>query len=216
MKNKIIAFFISLIITIVSFLFIIYIEQKIFNPNGTEMVYVVNKDELDKNYVINEENFDDLFRSEERRSDQIVKNYVKNKEDVYDYMLTSEMYKNEILSIDRIVSVDDELNDMVEKREFSVKSSDVASVVGGILREGDKVDVIVTFKEGSNLVTERRADNLYISKVYDSSGNEINREDKNKQALGITFTVPSSKVRELKDAFTQDSWKLVKVVDDSY
>lgn len=216
MKNKIIAFFISLIITIVSFLFIIYIEQKIFNPNGTEMVYVVNKDELDKNYVINEENFDDLFRSEERRSDQIVKNYVKNKEDVYDYMLTSEMYKNEILSIDRIVSVDDELNDMVEKREFSVKSSDVASVVGGILREGDKVDVIVTFKDGSNLVTERRADNLYISKVYDSSGNEINREDKNKQALGITFTVPSSKVRELKDAFTQDSWKLVKVVDDSY
>lgn len=216
MKNKIIAFFISLIITIVSFLFIIYIEQKIFNPNGTEMVYVVNKDELDKNYVINEENFDDLFRSEERRSDQIVKNYVKNKEDVYDYMLTSEMYKNEILSIDRIVSVDDELNDMVEKREFSVKSSDVASVVGGILREGDKVDVIVTFKEGNNLVTERRADNLYISKVYDSSGNEINRDDKNKQALGITFTVPSSKVRELKDAFTQDSWKLVKVVDDSY
>ncbi|MBS5886733.1 hypothetical protein [Clostridium sp.] len=216
MKNKIIAFFISLIITIVSFLFIIYIEQKIFNPNGTEMVYVVNKDELDKNYVINEENFDDLFRSEERRSDQIVKNYVKNKEDVYDYMLTSEMYKNEILSIDRIVSVDDELNDMVEKREFSVKSSDVASVVGGILREGDKVDVIVTFKEGSNLVTERKADNLYISKVYDSSGNEINREDKNKQALGITFTVPSSEVRELKDAFTQDSWKLVKVVDDSY
>ncbi|GAA0110445.1 MULTISPECIES: hypothetical protein [Clostridium] len=216
MKNKIIAFFISLIITIVSFLFIIYIEQKIFNPNGTEMVYVVNKDELDKNYVINEENFDDLFRSEERRSDQIVKNYVKNKEDVYDYMLTSEMYKNEILSIDRIVSVDDELNDMVEKREFSVKSSDVASVVGGILREGDKVDVIVTFKEGNNLVTERRADNLYISKVYDSSGNEINRDDKNKQALGITFTVPSSEVRELKDAFTQDSWKLVKVVDDSY
>ena len=203
MKNKIIAFFISLIITIVSFLFIIYIEQKIFNPNGTEMVYVVNKDELDKNYVINEENFDDLFRSEERRSDQIVKNYVKNKEDVYDYML-------------RIVSVDDELNDMVEKREFSVKSSDVASVVGGILREGDKVDVIVTFKEGNNLVTERRADNLYISKVYDSSGNEINRDDKNKQALGITFTVPSSEVRELKDAFTQDSWKLVKVVDDSY
>lgn len=216
MKNKIIAFFISLIITIVSFLFIIYIEQKIFNPNGTEMVYVVNKDELDKNYVINEENFDDLFRSEERRSDQIVKNYVKNKEDVYDYMLTSEMYKNEILSIDRIVSVDDELNDMVEKREFSVKSSDVASVVGGILREGDKVDVIVTFKEGNNLVTERRADNLYISKVYDSSGNEINRDDKNKQALGITFTVPSSEVRELKDAFTQDSWKLVKVIDDSY
>jgi uncharacterized membrane protein len=216
LKNKIIAFFISLIITIVSFLFIIYIEQKIFNPNGTEMVYVVNKDELDKNYVINEENFDDLFRSEERRSDQIVKNYVKNKEDVYDYMLTSEMYKNEILSIDRIVSVDDELNDMVEKREFSVKSSDVASVVGGILREGDKVDVIVTFKEGNNLVTERRADNLYISKVYDSSGNEINRDDKNKQALGITFTVPSSEVRELKDAFTQDSWKLVKVVDDSY
>ena len=216
MKNKIIAFFISLIITIVSFLFIIYIEQKIFNPNGTEMVYVVNKDELDKNYVINEENFDDLFRSEERRSDQIVKNYVKNKEDVYDYMLTSEMYKNEILSIDRIVSVDDELNDMVEKREFSVKSSDVASVVGGILREGDKVDVIVTFKEGNNLVTERRAHNLYISKVYDSSGNEINRDDKNKQALGITFTVPSSEVRELKDAFTQDSWKLVKVVDDSY
>ncbi|WP_291647949.1 hypothetical protein [Clostridium sp.] len=216
MKNKIIAFFISLIITIVSFLFIIYIEQKIFNPNGTEMVYVVNKDELDKNYVINEENFDDLFRSEERRSDQIVKNYVKNKEDVYDYMLTSEMYKNEILSIDRIVSVDDELNDMVEKREFSVKSSDVASVVGGILREGDKVDLIVTFNEGGNLVTERRADNLYISKVYDSSGNEINREDKNKQALGITFTVPSSEVRELKDAFTQDSWKLVKVVDDSY
>lgn len=213
MKNKITAFFISLIITIVSFLFIIYIEQKIFNPNGTEMVYVVNKDELDKNYVIDEENFDDLFRREERRSDQIVRNYVKNKEDVYEYMLTSVMYKNEVLSVDRVKSIDDELNDIVDKREFSVKSSDVASVVGGILREGDKVDLIVTFKEGGNLVTQRRADNLYISKVYDSSGNEINRDDKNKQALGITFTVSSSKVRDLKDAFNQDSWKLVKVIE---
>jgi hypothetical protein len=213
LKNKITAFFISLIITIVSFLFIIYIEQKIFNPNGTEMVYVVNKDELDKNYVIDEENFDDLFRREERRSDQIVRNYVKNKEDVYEYMLTSVMYKNEVLSVDRVKSIDDELNDIVDKREFSVKSSDVASVVGGILREGDKVDLIVTFKEGGNLVTQRRADNLYISKVYDSSGNEINRDDKNKQALGITFTVSSSKVRDLKDAFNQDSWKLVKVIE---
>lgn len=216
MKNKIIAFFISLIITVVSFLFIIYIEQKIFNPNGTEMVYVVNKDELDKNYVINEENFDKLFRKEERRSDQIVKHYVKNKEDVYDYILTSEMYKNEILSIDRVKSVDEELNEIIDKREFSVKSSDVASVVGGILREGDKVDLVVTSKEGSKSVTEKKAENLYVSKVYDSSGNEISREDKNKQALGVTFTVSSFKVRELKDAFNQDSWKLVKVVEGSY
>lgn len=214
MKNKISAFIISLLITVVSFLFILYIEQKIFNPNGTDMVYVVKADKLEKNHVINEENFDQLFVNQERRSDQIVENYIKDKEDLYGAILTSTMYKNEIISTDKIGYIEDDLNELTEKREVSIKATDISSVVGGILREGDRVDLIVTSKSGGNIETEKRLENLYISKVYDSSGNEIKREEKSKHAFGITFTVSGETAKEVENAINLDSWKLVKVIND--
>ncbi|MBB6716644.1 hypothetical protein [Clostridium gasigenes] len=215
MKNKITAFIISLIITVVSFLFIVYIEQKIFNPSGTGMVYVVKLDTLVKNYVINEENFDELFTQEERRNEQIVEKYIEKKEDAYGAILNMDMYKNEILSMNKIAYVDDELNEMFDKRELSIKASDVASVVGGVLREGDKVDLIVTVKQGDKINTERKLEDLYISSVYDANGKKISRKEKEMQALGITFTASSSKVKAIQNAISLGSWKLVKVVDDS-
>ena len=211
MKNKIFAFVMSLIITVISFLFILYIEEKIYNPNGTNPVYVVDVEKLDKNYIITEENFDNLFVLEERRSEQIPKLYVNNKEEIYNYYLKCDMYKNEILSLDKLISVDDELSKIMDPREITVNASSTDDVLGGKLRAGDRVDVLVTYKKANNIVTETRLEDIYISKTASSDGVEISRSNKDKTAQSITFLLIKSDAEELETCLALGTWKLAKV-----
>ncbi|WP_143315243.1 RcpC/CpaB family pilus assembly protein [Clostridium sp. HBUAS56017] len=214
MKNKITAFVISLVITVVSFLFILYIEQKIFNPEGTTSVYVVNKDKLDKGYVITEDNFDQLFKLEKRRSDQVTPYYIKNKEDLYNFYIKQDMYKNEIIAADKVESLDNDLKNIDEKREITVTAPSSAAAVGGKLREGDKVDLIATNKKSNSTITETKIKNLYISKVYGSDGNLISKDDKTKLALTITFTLSRKDAEEVQNSVSLGSWSLIKVLEE--
>ena len=214
MKNKITAFIISLIITVISFLFILYIEEKIYNPNGTTSVYVVNKEKLDKNYIITEENFDNLFVRQERRSEQVTKYYVENKEDVYNYYLKYDLYENEILSLDKVESVDNELSKILDPREITVNASSTADVLGGKLRSGDRVDVLVTYKKANNIITETRVSNAYILKAATSDGVEISRSNKDKVAQSITFLLSKDEAEELETCLSLGSWKLARVSEE--
>ena len=208
-------FVISLIITVTSFMFILYIEKKVFNPNGTTKVYVVKEDKIDKGYVIDEKNFDDLFKEEERRTEQVVPNSIESKEEAYNSYLKQDMYKNEILSLDKKESVEEGLSNIEDKREISIKASDIAQVVGGQLREGDFVDVITTYSLSNKVVTETKASNAYIYKTYSSDGSEIKRSSKDKPATTINLVLSATDASTVENAMNLGKIKLVKVIDKS-
>ncbi|MBE6049529.1 MAG: hypothetical protein E7214_02425 [Clostridium sp.] len=214
MKNKIIAFFISLVVTVISFLLIVFIEDKIFNPEGTTKVYVVKQEKLEKGFVITEKNFDELFKEEERRTDQIPKVYIENKEDVYEYILKQDIYENEVVTADKFENKDDNFKELSEKREVTVNASALENVVGGVLRAGDKVDILVTKNSSSKqLVTEVALSEVYISKIQSSDGSTIDRLDKNKSGVLLTFTVDILQAQELETAKAEGKLTFIKIVD---
>lgn len=215
MQNKIIVFVISLIITVTSFAFVLYIERKIYNPNGSSEVYVLKIDKIDKGYVIDKGNFNKLFKLQERKNEEIVPHALKNKEDILDTTANENIYKNEIISSDKLSKVDDQLDNIDDKREMSIKGSDISDVAGGELREGDKVDIIVTHSTSNKVVTETKINNAYISKVYSGDGTLITRDDKDKPAMTIDLILSAKDADVLENAINVGKIKVVKVLDDS-
>lgn len=215
MQNKIMVFIMSLLITVTSFMFVLYIERKIYNPNGSMEVYVVKVNKIEKGYVINKNNFDSLFKLEERRNEQIVPSAITNKENLINTIVNQEMYKSEVISSNMLGKVDDELGKIENKREISINGSDVAEVVGGELREGDKVDIMTTYAYSSKIVTETKIKSAYITKTYTSDGTLITRNSTNKAATIINLIVSAKDAGELENAISLGKIKLVKVLDDT-
>ncbi|MBE6047150.1 MAG: hypothetical protein E7213_01875 [Clostridium sp.] len=209
MKSKIIAFFISLVVTVVSFLLILFIENKIYNPEGTTSVYVVKEEKIEKGCIIDEKNFDELFDVQKRRSDQIPKVYLENKEDIYNHRLNQDIYENQVVTCDKFDDLDDELSEISEKRLTTFKAGNISNVVGGMLRAGDKVDIILTSKNQSITILE----DAFISEVRTSDGVKIDKLDKTKSAQIITFTMDISDVEKLEAAEAQGTINLAKVED---
>lgn len=215
MQNKIMVFIISLIITVTSFTFILYIERKIYNPNGSSEVYVAKINKIEKGYVINKKNFDNLFKLEERRNEQIVPNPIKSKEDLMDTVINENIYKNEVVSSSMLSKVDDELDEIDDKREISIKGSDISDVVGGELREGDKIDIMMTYTSSNKVITETKIKSAYISKTYSSDGSIITRDSQDKPATTINVIVSANDADVLENAINVGKIKVDKVLDDT-
>ena len=209
------AFVISLIITVTSFTFVLYIERKIYNPNGSSEVYVAKVNKIEKGYVINKNNFNRLFKLEERRNEQIVPKAIENKADLMDTVISQDIYKNEIISSNKLSKVDDELDQIEDKREISIKGSDISDVVGGELREGDKVDIMMTYSSSNKVITETKIKNDYISKTYSGDGSIITRDTQDKPATTINIIVSANDGDVLENAINIGKIKLAKVLDDT-
>jgi hypothetical protein len=196
-------------------MFVLYIERKIYNPNGSSKVYVVKVDKIEKGYVIDKSNFNKLFKLEERKNEQIVPNSISNEDAVLDTVVNENIYKNEIISSDKFSKVDTELSSITEKREISIKGSDITDVVGGQLREGDRIDIVTTHSSSNTMITETILNNAYISKVYGSDGTLITRENKVKAAMTINLILSASDANMLENAINIGKIKIVKVLDDT-
>lgn len=215
MKNKIMVFVISLIITLTAFMFILYIEKKLLNPNGTTKVYVVKAEKVDKGQVIDDKNFENLFTEDERRNEQLVPGYIENKEDLLNTTVMENLYKNEVATAKKLERTDDILKDIENKREITIKCSDFADAAGGTLREGDRVDIFNTSTSNSKVRTEPLLQNVYVYKALSSDGSEIDRKDKNKMATAMKFMVSPRDAAIIQNASVTGKLKLIKVVEES-
>ena len=82
---------------------------------------------------------------------------------------------NDGLTILRVVNKDDILANSDYVVEIGINSGDISEVVGGILREGDLVNIssVDPVTKDSSLLL----DNVYIDKAFSSDGTRIARTD---------------------------------------
>jgi Flp pilus assembly protein CpaB len=196
-------------------MFILYIEKKLLNPNGTTKVYVVKANEIEKGQIIDETNVKNLFVVQERRNEQIIPGAVKDETDLIGKIVTQPMYKNEITSEKKLDDKDSVLSKIENKREITIKLSDFEDAAGGSLREGDKVDILETYTSSSKVRTEPLLKNLYVYKALSSDGVAIDRRDKTKLATTIKFLVSVKDAALIENSSQAGKFTLIKVVDDT-
>ena len=168
---------ISLFIAVALFFGLIILQQNLLAPNGTSKVYVANKT-IEKGTVLDSQNLNTLFTKTELNNEAIIEGAIHTEDELLELegkILSRDMLKGEGLSSLRVVNKDDILANSDYVVEIGINSGDISEVVGGILREGDLVNIssVDPVTKDSSLLL----DNVYIDKAFSSDGTRIARTD---------------------------------------
>lgn len=217
MGKKVSLFALSLILTIVVFILLINFQKKIVSPYGNIKVYysIVN---IDKNTVFNKDNFGKYFVLKNVSKNLLVDGYITDKNELLDTYTKVDIYKGEQLSLHDVDKNAKRLAEIPNKVETSIKFSDIGEVVGGTLKEGDLIDIILTDSSTNKntVVTQTQLKNILISKTFSADGTLINRANNDKKsALTLNLILSAENAHKLENAVARGKIKVIKKIDDS-
>lgn len=166
---------ISLIIAIILFVALLFIESKVIAPNGTTNVVIATSD-IDKGVVITSENVNTYFKEKENVDGELeVSNSIKSLDELIDTKVNSNINKGEVVSQNDVLDKESILADIQDPIEVSLKVEDISQMVGGTVREGDMIDISVV--DEISLENKAVLSNVYVNKAFGADGVEISRDN---------------------------------------
>lgn len=137
---------------------------------------------LKEGTVINEETVEKYFSVEQRQKNTVSSNALMDMEKLIGKRTSIELCANDVITTAQFSDINEKLHEISDPVETSINATDLSQLVGGILREGDTIDISVIGDEGQ-LVYELR--DVYVTKAFDSSGQIID-ENLNEAGDGTT------------------------------
>ena len=137
---------------------------------------------LKEGTVINEETVKKYFSVEQRQKNTVSSNALMDMEKLIGKRTSIELYANDVITTAQFSDINEKLHEISDPVETSINATDLSQLVGGILRDGDTIDISVIGDEGQ-LVYELR--DVYVTKAFDSSGQIID-ENLNEAGDGTT------------------------------
>lgn len=167
-------FLISLVLAVAITVALISYEDYKLSKYDTVSVVCVNKDvdTVANGTVITEENVSHYFTVSDVQMDRNVKNSLSKLDSLIGMKTNVEMYAGSIVTSAEFSNVNEKLSAIVEPVETSINASDLSQLVGGILREGDTIDISIVGDDG-DIVYELK--DVYVTKAFNSSGVQINK-----------------------------------------
>lgn len=219
MNRKITIMLISFICAVFVFVAIIVIQNKILNPNGKEEAYFAKK-YISQNTIITKNNISNYFTKKLVSKDNLIDSPAIEEYQIIQKYVKNDILKGEEISTKKLDDVSKRLKPIQNLREYSLKFDDINQVVGGILREGDVVDLILTQNASENsehkTLTETELKNVVISKAFTADGKRISRENSdNYTATVLNLYISAEDAHKLDNAISQGKVKAIKVLDNS-
>jgi len=205
--------FLSLLMAVIIFVVVIALQNKIANPSGKAEVYY-SQQYIDKNTVVNKDNFDKYFVKKEISKDNLVEDAITNKDELIDVYAVENILKGEQVSRKRIDKNSNRTMDIPNKVEYSIKFSDISEVAGGTLREGDVIDLILTENQDNKVITQTELKNVIISKAIAADGSIISRDSKI-AASALNLYLSAVDAHKLDNAVERGKIKALKKLDNS-
>lgn len=198
---------ISLLVAIIVFFGLLVIESNILTPNGTSKVLIAT-DEIQKGVEINSNNIDTYFKVKNVDGELAVTNYISDKEDLLNLISNETINKGQVISANNFVDKDDFLSKIENPVEVSFKVTDISQTVGGILRQGDIIDISVinsTTNEVEKVLSE-----VYVAKAMSSDGQELTREQE-LSAMVINIIISSQDEEKLNSKLNLGTIRVSKI-----
>lgn len=209
-------FIISVGITAVIFVVLLIVNNKILNPAGKTEVYQA-KMNVAQNTIINSKNISYFFEKKEVSKDAVISSPATTASDIENKYLKENILKGEQVSKSILDNQSKRTKNIKDLVEASIKADDISQVVGGTLREGDMVDIILTQSSGQSenhkTISDMKLRNVFISKVFSSDAKEITRQDGNSAATTLNLYMSAQDSVKLDNMTAQGKVKVVKAVD---
>ncbi|MBS6502460.1 SAF domain-containing protein [Clostridium tertium] len=208
MKGNKKSIFISFILALGAFIGLLFVEESVLKPNGTVNGFVAKVD-IDKGMLITESNISNYFTEKNNIDGSLeVTGAVKTKEELINKITNQNINKGEVVSINSFVAKDDILAKIENPVETSFNVSDISQVVGGILREGDLIDISIV--DNNSKESTKILKNVYVDKAISSDGKEIDRTS-DLSALTINIILSESEEKILNDSINKGTIRVSKI-----
>lgn len=189
--------FIALILTIIAWIGLIYLESAIVSPEGKKTV-ITTINTVEKGKKITKENFDKYFKEKIVNGDMVVEKAATNKEELIGLRAKEELVKGVCVSTLNFTEKYAEIEKIKNPIELSFSVNEISQSVGGILRKGDLINISVN--NSYDKTNEVVLNNVLVSKVFKNDGSEIEDWDTTSSATTINITIDKedeSKFNEL-------------------
>ncbi len=213
-------FLISLILACTVTMGLIKYEEYTLSKFETENVLCVSPavNMLEQGTVITKDNVGTYFSVQKVPKTMVTKNFLTSTDAIVGKKTSIELYENEIVTAAQFSDVNEKISKIVNPVETSINAADLSQLVGGILREGDTIDISVIGEE-NNLVYELR--DVYVAKAFNSSGELIRKNSgtagetaqANENAMLINIIISKSDEEDLNRQMKNGQIRVSKTND---
>lgn len=214
MNKKIGIILLSLVAAVVIFLAIIGLQNKMIYPDGAELVYCA-KQPISKNTEITKDNINVYFERKKVSRNILVDSVINNGKGIINKYVTDDILKGEQISAKKLDEVSNRTKDIKNLVEYAIKFSDISEVVGGTLRTGDVIDLILTETGQGEVTTQTELKNVVIDKAITADGSIIDRTNGSKSATVLTLDLSAEDAHKLDNAVASGKVKALKKKDNS-
>lgn len=181
----------SVIVSIIVWLVFLYIANSILNESKHVQVYRARVD-IEDGTKLTTANLSDMVEQYSISEDLLPDGYITDEAELVD-VFTNRSYKaREVITRDG-VSTEESMTKHIENPiEISVAVSSIDAAVGGILREGDYINIYSINGKVQSASATLMVSNAYITKALDANGVELSRTDKESTATVINLIIPMS------------------------
>ena len=192
------------------------LAQRIISDTGERVYCYIAKDTVTQGVYITDKNFLEYFTIDNRYLNEVPTNYIREPSDVYDSYTTREYVKNDVASIEGFKTTKSLMSDIAEPLEVSVSASGLPQAVGGILRAGDKINILSVESVNYNGQIVETVTYIcrgaYISKAFNSGGVEVDRNSAD-AALIMNIVIPAEAEEEFTKAVMKGTIRMSKILN---
>lgn len=218
---------ISLVLTIVLFIGMLYLRDRLSNDITYDSVVTVKKT-CPEGEVITSKNADTYFTIAKIPSENnIAGTYTKIK-DLVNNKSKVNLEVGEIVANKDFTNVNEYTDDITNPVLTSIEASGISNAAGGSLRQGDIINISIITNENSsdtagstvgNITTSETAitfKDVYVANAKDSSGADIAATDTTTAATVFSLILDQDDSAQLNDALNKGSLiRIEKVLSDS-
>lgn len=194
----------SFIVTLILYAFMLFIERTILKSEEHTTVYVAQTD-INENTMLTAENIPVYFAAMQRRSDWLPADSVTDMTQLLNMLTSRKIAQNEVITSDILLSRDTRTDGIVLPVEVSINANNLSQVVGGILREGDRINIwSVTELNDCGISTvkaEKICDYAYVTRVFTAAGVQVKKGlQEESAAMVVNIIIPGEKEEDFNIA----------------
>lgn len=205
----------SALLAIIVFIALQVIQSNILNREEKIKVYVVST-AMTEGTKITEENFKTYLVAQERVTKTLPENYItEDKRDILvDTFVSRDFIKNDVITSDMISDRQSYIADINNPIETTLSVSSISDAVGGIIREGDLINIhsIVTDRKEGTTSTPIMI-RAYVTKAFDSSGGIISTEDNTTPTAMFSLVISEDMEKAFNESIFSGTLKVSKILD---
>lgn len=207
----------SIVVTAVLYVLLIFVEKTLVNVDDRKEVYVTVK-EVPADVEISVINLDEYFKLEERPVSVIPDGSITQSEELVGCITDRAILKNEIVTHTSLSTQDERTKDIAHPIEVSLNASNLAQVVGGVLRTGDYINIWSVKSNNVNgetvTVTKNICSHAYVTRSFSSTGEAAQEGDTDMATMIINVIIPAEMEEEFNTAIVGGTLRVGRYLYD--